>query len=394
VRKILVRRVTPLLMFWSFLAPALQAPVPGITDSEILIGSCSAMEGPARQLGLHMALGAIAYINMINDQGGINGRKIRLVTHDDSYDPEKAAACFARLQEDHVFAAAFFVGTPTAAKYLPLAEANKIPLIGLFTGAQILYGPFHHYVLNVRASYFDETREQVDGLFSIGMKKIAVIHPNDAFGTTVLDGVKAAMAKHQATPVATAEYQRNTLLVEKAIAVVKAANPDAVVLVGPYAPVAEIIRSAHARNWSPLFLTVSFVGTDEFIREAGKYAEGTVITQVLPPYYSPGLPTVALYSKAMHKYFSAAKPGFVSLEGFVDAMVIAEGLKRAGRDLTREGLINSLESIRDFDLGMGPKLTLSFSSTNHKGLANVYPTVVRNGVAVPLTDWKSVKKTQ
>ena len=391
MRKLFACRIIVPLVFCSLLSPALQAPVTGITHTEILIGSCAALDGPARQLGLQMVLGASAYIDMINDQGGINGRKVRLVTYDDGYDPEKAAVCFARLQKENIFATAFFVGTPTAAKYVPLAEAGKIPLVGLFTGAQLLYDPFHHYVLNIRASYFDETREQVDGLFSIGLKKIAVIHPNDAFGAAVLDGVKAAMKKHQSAPVATAEYQRNTIEVGKAMAVVQAANPEAVVLVGPYAPVAEIVRTAHARGWSPLFLTVSFVGTDEFISDAGKHAEGTVITQVVPPYYSTDLPTVALYRKQMQKYFSTAKPGFVSLEGFVDAMAMVEGLKRAGKDLTRERFISSLESIHNLDMGLGPNLKLSFSSRNHKGFANVYATVVRNGMAVPFTDWKYVK---
>ena len=161
------------------------AQTPGITTSEILIGSCSALDGPSRMLGLQTVLGASAYIDMVNEQGGVNGRKLRLVDFDDSYDPEKAPACFARLQKDNVFAAGFFVGTPTAAKYVPLAEENKIPVVGLFTGAQLLYEPFRHYIINIRASYFDETREQVDHLWELGIRKIAVIHPDDAFGAGV-----------------------------------------------------------------------------------------------------------------------------------------------------------------------------------------------------------------
>jgi ABC-type branched-subunit amino acid transport system substrate-binding protein len=341
-----------------------------------------------------MVLGASAYIDMINEQGGVNGRKIRLVPFDDGYDPERAPACFARLQKEGIFAAAFFVGTPTAARYIPLAESSKVPLVGLFTGAQILYEPFHHYVLNVRASYYDETREQVDGLWSQGMKRIAVIYPNDAFGTTVLEGVRVALKKHGAEPVAVGIYPRNTVEVEKAMAAVRGANPDAVVLVGPYAPVAAVVRAAHRDRWSPQFLTVSFVGTDEFIHEAGDDAEGTIITQVVPPYFSTELPTVALYRRESLKHFSNSKPSFVSLEGFVDAMVLVEGLKRAGRDLTREKFITALESIHGYDTGLGPRLKLSFSSTNHKGLQNVYATMVRNGMAVPITDWSHIKRSR
>jgi ABC-type branched-subunit amino acid transport system substrate-binding protein len=339
-----------------------------------------------------MVMGATAYFDMVNEEGGVNGRKLRLVAYDDGYDPDRAPGCFARLEKDHIFAGAFFVGTPTAARYLPLAEQRRLPVVGLFTGAQFLYEPFHHYVLNVRASYFDETREQIDNLLAIGMKRIGVIYPNDAFGAAVLEGVKTAMTRHGLAPVAVAMYARNTTQVSAAMDAVHGANPDAVVLVGPYAPVAEITRRARQDKWSPLFLTVSFVGTDDFIHEAGTAAEGTIITQVVPPYSSTDLPTVALYRRAMAKYFSAAKPGFVSLEGFVDAMVLVEGLKRAGRDLTREKLVRGLESIHDFDAGLGPRLKLNFSTENHKGFHNVYPTVVKGGVAVPFSDWAQFRR--
>jgi branched-chain amino acid transport system substrate-binding protein len=369
-----------------------QAQAPGISASEILIGSCSALDGPARQLGLQMVMGATAYFNMINEQGGVNGRKLRLVAYDDGYDPEKAPECFRRLQKDNIFVGAFFVGTPTAAKYLPLAEERKLPVVGLFTGAQFLYEPFHHYVINIRASYFDETREQVDNLLAIGMKKIAVIHPNDAFGAAVLDGVKAAMKRHGMIPSTVASYQRNTIDVIQAVETVQHAGADAVVLVGPYAPVAEIVHKARRDNWSPLFLTVSFVGTDDFIHEAGPDAEGTVITQVVPPYSSTELPTVDLYRRQLAKYFATAKPGFVSLEGFVDAMVLVEGLKRAGKNPTRESLIRALESIHDYDTGLGPKLKLNFTASSHKGFRNVYATVVKDGVAVPFSDWAQFRK--
>ena len=382
--------VSSILMFF----PALfaQAQVPGVTPSEIVIGSCSALDGPARQLGLQMVMGATAYFDMVNEQGGINGRKLRLVAYDDGYDPDRAPGCFARLEKDDIFAGAFFVGTPTAARYLPLAEQRRLPVVGLFTGAQFLYQPFHHFVLNVRASYFDETREQIDNLLAIGMKRIGVIYPNDAFGAAVLEGVKTAMKRHGLAPAAVAMYPRNTKQVSAAMDAVRDANPDAVVLVGPYEPVAEITRRAREDKWSPLFLTVSFVGTDDFIHEAGFAAEGTIITQVVPPYSSTDLPTVALYRRAMTKYFSAAKPGYVSLEGFVDAMVLVEGLKRAGEDLTREKLVRALESIHDFDAGLGPRLRLNFSAANHKGFHNVYPTVVKGGVAVPFSDWGQFRK--
>jgi len=368
--------------------PLLAQSTPGVTDNEILIGSCSALEGPSHFLGTETVTGAKAYFAMANDAGGVGGRKLKLIAYDDSYDPAKTEACFNRLIEQKVFALGFFVGTPTAVKYVPMAESNKIPLVGLFTGAQTLYTPLRHWVVNVRASYFDETREQVDGMWgTLAYKKIGVIYPEDAFGTAVLEGVKAALKAHGAEPVAVGSYQRQTAQVGGAIDTVKAANPDAVVVVGPSNTVAPILKLSHAKGWKPLFLTVSFVGTDELIQEAGPDAEGMVITQVVPPYYMTDFKTVALYRRTLSKYSPSAQPNFVSLEGFVDAMVLVEGLKKAGKDLTREGLIRGIESLHELDLGLGPQLKLNYSSKEHKGFDHVLPTVVRGGRAVPFTDW-------
>src|SRR5216683_568621 len=367
------------LVFWVIFSSLLAAStslnaqgVAGVTDKEILIGSCSALEGPSHFLGTETVAGAKAYFAMINDAGGVDGRKLRLLTYDDSYDPAKTEACFNRLMEQKVFALGFFVGTPTAVKYIPMAESSRIPVVGLFTGAQTLYVPLRHWVVNVRASYFDETREQIDGMWgTLGYKKIGVIYPEDAFGAAVLDGVKTALKTHGAEPIAVASYQRQTAQVGGAIDTVKAAHPDAVVLVGPANTVAPILRQSHAKGWKPLFLTVSFVGTDDLISEAGADSDGTVITQVVPPYYLTEFKTVALYRRELTKYFPSAQPNFVSLEGFVDAMVMVVGLKRAGKDLTREGLIRSIESIHQMDLGLGPQLKLDFSGRDHAGLEAV-----------------------
>jgi ABC-type branched-subunit amino acid transport system substrate-binding protein len=364
---------------------------PGVTDKSIVIGSCSALEGPSRSLGVDTVTGANAYFSSVNDEGGVNGRKLKLIAYDDSYDPAKTQACFDRLMADKVFALGFFVGTPTAVKYVPLAESNKMPVIGLFTGAQTLYTPMRHWIVNVRASYYDETREQMEGVWDkLGYHSVGVIYPEDAFGAAVLGGVTEALKARGAEPVKVASYERQTANVGGAIDTVRRANPQAVVVVGPPNTVAPILKQAHARGWKPLFLTVSFVGTDELITEAGEDAEGVVITQVVPPYYLTDLKGVALYRRALAKYEPSARPNFVSLEGFVDAMVLVEGLKRAGKEPTREGLIHGIESIHQEDLGLSPQLKLNYSAKSHRGFDHVIPTVVRGGRAVPFTDWSSV----
>jgi branched-chain amino acid transport system substrate-binding protein len=368
-----------------------QAQTTGVTDKEIVIGSCAALEGPSSFLGRETLSGAETYFDLVNEGGGVHGRRLRLVSSDDGYDPAKAQACWDKLIAQKVFALGFFVGTPTAVKYVPLAEAEEIPLVGLFTGAQTLYTPIRRWVINVRASYFDETREQVEGLWNVlHYKKIAVIYPDDAFGSAVLQGVQAALQSNAAQPIATASYVRQTNQVVDAVDKIKASNPDAVVVVGPSNTVSPIIKQAHAKGWRPLFLTVSFVDTDELINDAGPDAEGIVITQVVPPYYLTELRTVALYRGALQKYMPGSRPSLVSLEGFVDALVLVEGLKRAGKDLTREGLIHAIESIHDLDAGLGPQLKLDYSAKDHKGFDHVIPTVVRGGRPVPFTNWTVV----
>jgi len=338
-----------------------------------------------------MVIGAKAYFGYVNAQGGVNGRKIELETKDDGYEASGAAGCWESLKKADVFAAAFFVGTPTALKYIPLSEASHTPVVGLFTGAQALIDPLHHTIFSIRASYFDETREQVNGLWDqLGVRKIAVLYQDDSFGTAVLQGVKNALARHNSAPVGLGTFERNTLAVEQGIKDVRASNPEAVVLVGPYAPVNAILKQAHALGWHPRFLTVSFVGTEGLLRAGAEDAEGLIITQVVPPYDRTDLPTVKLYREALEKYMGNSQPNFVSLEGFVDAMVLVDALRTAGHDLTREKLVSALESMHRKDMGLGPNLLLSFSQTNHKGLDAVYVTVIKAGQAVVVSDWKQL----
>jgi branched-chain amino acid transport system substrate-binding protein len=381
-----------LLLTFGVAISAALAQTPGVTETSVLIGSCSALDGPVSFLGRQTVMGASAYLHMINEEGGVFGRKVQLQAFDDSYDPDKAPACFKRMTKEGVFALGFFVGTPTAKVYVPLAQEDKIPVVGLFTGAQLLYEPLKHEVINVRASYYDETREQVDKLWDQNIRKIGVLYQDDPFGKAVLDGVKLALQKHNATPVGLGHFTRGSVEIDEGLKEVMAARPQAVVMVGPYASAAAIVKRAHASGWRPQFLTVSFVGTEKFITEAGPDAEGTIITQVMPPYDRTDYPTVALYRKCLAKYSPGEAPSFVSFEGFVDAMVLVEGLKRGGKDVTREKFIAAIESIHDLNVGLGPRLVLNYSSTDHKGFDSVYPTVVKGGQAVLLTDWSSVGK--
>jgi len=371
------------------LATTSSADVPGVTDDRIRIGSCSALEGPASFLGTQTVVGAEAYLAHVNAQGGVHGRTIELVSKDDGYEPKRTIACVNELlKQDEVFALGFFVGTPTGAKAAPMAEAKKVPLVGLFTGAELLRTPVKRYVLNVRASYFDETRVMVDNLVAVGKKKVAVFYQEDAFGHAVLTGVKKALAAHGLEPVALGTYARNTMAIEAGLEAIRPADPDAVVMVGTYAPLARFVRDGRAAGLDALYLNVSFVGTEAFAKEAGEHGEGVIITQVVPPPNRTDLSAVKLYHDCLTQFAPDAEPNFVSLEGFVNAMVLVEALERAGRDLTRDGLVAAIESIQDHDLGIGMPAT--YAADDHQAFGSVFTTVLRDGEAVVFEDWSTV----
>jgi branched-chain amino acid transport system substrate-binding protein len=185
---------------------------------------------------------------------------------------------------------------------------------------------------------------------------------------------------------------RNTLDVSKAIDDVHSANPQAVILASPYAPAAQILKQAHGKNRRPVFLTVSFVGTEALVQAAGSDADRVIITQVVPPYDRTDLPTVKLYRDSIGKYMSSTQPSFVSEEGFIDAMVLVEGLRKAGGNPSREKFIESIESMHNADIGLGSDSRLMFGQNHHQGLDHVYPTVVKDGKPQIITTWQSVAK--
>ncbi len=363
----------------------------GVTDKEVLIASCCALEGPVASLGKKVVAGASTYLNYINEQGGVNGRKIKLVTHNDGYDPDKAIQCFNAMLSEKAFAGAFFVGAPPATKYMFLSKSHKVPIVGLYTGLPTLYESFQPYMFCIRASYGDESKAQVDNLWKLGYRKFAVIYQDDACGVGTLNGVRQALKAHNATTVAAGSFARGSLNIDDTVKQVKEHNPEVVIMDGVYEPLLKIIQKSHQEGFKPLFVSVSFVATEPFIKAGGKDVEGTVITQVVPPYSRDNLSTIALYKKLFAKYYPKEQPSFASLEGFVDAIVLVEGLKRAGKDLTRSKLMTALESMHEFDLGLGNQFKLTFGQKKHCGLNSVCYTVVHNGQPVPFIDWNQLK---
>ncbi len=361
-------------------------PSNGIMPDEILIGSSLALGGHAGYLGTQTLQGAMSYIRHINETGGIHGRKINLITMDDGYDP---AQCLYHTQklilEKKVFALFCYVGTPTAVKIIPLVNEAKIPLVGMFTGANRLRQPVNRYLINIRASYYQETEAAVDLIVKTKkLDKVAVFYQYDEYGFDGLRGTEIALKKYGLIPVAKGSYVRGTLDVETGLDKIIESGAEAVIMIGTYDSCAKFINLARERQYSPLFHNVSFVGSEELARRLGANGEGVIVTQVVPPPKvddgGTALPGVEEYIRLLKIYYPDSKPSFVGLEGYLNARILTEALERSGRDITRERFIRAIESISNYDLGI--QNLLSFGENDYQGLDQVYYTMIQNGELV------------
>ena len=366
---------------------------PGVTADEIRLGSSLALTGHASFLGTQTFHGAQCYIRAVNEGGGVHGRSIQVIAYDDGYDPPRCLENTQKLiVEDNVFGLFCYVGTPTSVKIMPLVQEARLPLVGLFTGAQILRNPFQRYIINIRASYYQETGAVVDELVeSLGLKKFAVFYQYDDYGFDGLTGTQIALEKYGLTPVATGSYRRGSIEVEQALEQILPSGAEVVIMIGTYDPCAKFIRLARSRGFHPIFHCLSFVGGDELAKKLGREGEGVIITQVVPPPTETLLlDAAAEYTKLLAHYYSEDKPNYVGFEGYLNARVMVEGLKRAGPDLTRENFINAIETIENYSLGIANPL--NFNAQDHQGLEKVYFTQIRGGKLELVTKPSLMKK--
>src|SRR5579862_2368383 len=356
----------------------------GVADGKIIFGQVAALTGPAGDLGQGMRQGILAAFADANRAGGIFGRIIELKSRDDGYEPEKTVeATKAILDEDRVFALVGAVGTPTSKAGQPIATAAKVPFIGPFTGAEFLRNPYNRYVVNVRASYFQETEAWIDHLTrDLGISKIAILYQDDAFGLTGLEGVQRAMAKRNMTLAASGSFKRNTVAVKSALLDIMKGEPEAVVTVAPYKPVAEFIKLARQVRLNAVFVAISFVGSDSLAKELGKDGAGVIVSQVVPSPWDDSLPVVASYQHALTAADATAKPGFVSLEGYVVGRLVVDALKRIKGEPTREALLDAIGAA-PFNMG---GLTLTYGPAKNQGSDQVFFTILQaDGTFKPVT---------
>ena len=356
----------------------------GVSDGKIVFGQVAALQGPAQALGQGMRQGILAAFDAANRAGGISGRKLELKSLDDGYEPEKTVEATKRiLDEDKVFALVGAVGTPTSKAGQPIATAEKVPFIGPFTGAEFLRNPYNRYVVNIRSSYFQETEAWIDHLVKdLAISKIAILYQDDAFGLAGLEGVQRAMAKRNMSLVAEGAFKRNTTAVKSALLDIMKARPEAVVTVAPYKPVAEFIKLAHQVKLQAVFVAISFVGSDSLAQELGDQGTGVIVTQVVPFPWDATLPIVKAYQGAIAAVDSNAKPGFVSLEGYLTGRLVVEALKRIKGEPTREALLDAIAAA-PFDFG---GVTLSYGPMKNQGSDRVFFTILQvDGTFRPVT---------
>ena len=345
----------------------------GVTANRILLGQAAVFSGPAAQLGIQMRNGILAYFNYVNERGGVHGRKLELVTEDDKYEPSAAPAASRKLiEQHHVFALLGYVGTPTGAAHLPVTTQAKVPLVGMFTGAEILRVPMNRYVFHVRASYYDETEKIVEQVVSTGGKKISVFYQADAYGEAGRKGTELALSKRGMQIHSNGTVERNTLKVEDAVKTINASEPDAIVMVGAYAACAQFIKEMKQAGSGATFYNVSFVGSKALADALGDEGSGVAISQVVPFPWGSAVPVVKEY-QALAKKAGYADYNFSAMEGFLTAKVMVEGLRRAGSNPTREGLVDALEKMQDVDLG---GFYVSYSPKNHAGSKFVDLTII------------------
>ncbi|WP_425404553.1 ABC transporter substrate-binding protein [Hwanghaeella sp.] len=377
-------------VFASVVALGLTASVasaePGVTGNKILLGQSAAFGGPASALGEGMYQGLMAAFQEANANGGVHGRNIEIIKYDDGYEPDRAIANTKKLiEEDQVFSLIGAVGTPTSKASQPIATEANVPFVGPFTGAGFLRDPKNSNVINVRATYDQETETWIKYLHDVQKKtKIAILYQDDGFGRVGLSGVNKAMEKRGIKLVAEGKYKRNTTAVKSALLDIRKADPDAVVMVGAYKPLAEFVKLARKLKMDPTFVTISFVGSKALSAELGDQGEGVVISQVVPFPDDTSIGLVSDYHAALKAYDANLEPGFVSLEGYMVGKLTVAALDKAGKDLTREAFLNAVYGTGAFDLG---GVTLTYGQGDNQGMDDVFLTVIQpDGSFKPITE--------
>jgi ABC-type branched-subunit amino acid transport system substrate-binding protein len=359
----------------------------------IVIGVSNVQSGPSASLGKNLMQGSMGYFNVVNDRGGVYGRPIAVMLKDDGYEPDPAVRNTNELISNADVLFLFnYVGTPTLTRVLPLLkyyEMSRIVNVAPFTGADPQRTPpYNTYVFNIRASYRDETRALVQYLYGKGSRKIGLLIQADAYGKSGEVGVIDALASYGLAPVGIVTYRRNQAFeaeMTEQVAILRKNGADAVISIGSYSPCAAFIRDARQAGWTIPIANVSFVGPDALLETLRTASVAVKTDLTLNLINSQVVPSPSEIGYRLVRDYRAQMPpdavGFTSLEGWLNAVVVIEALKRAGPNPTRSRFIEAMESLGGWDPGLG--LKLAFDPTNHQGLRKVWLTKTEKGRWVP-----------
>lgn len=347
---------------------------PGVSADRVLFGQSAAFSGRAQELGDNMRLGIETAFHEVNQAGGVHGRMLELKTSDDRYEPGYAVQSTKWLiQQEGVFALIGAVGTPTSRMASPVAQDAGVPFIAPFTGAEFLRDPALDTVLNLRASYHQETEEIIARLTEdLGITRVGVFYQDDAFGQDGLEGARMALERRSMEPVGAWHYERNTGAVIEATLSIIEANPEAVIMIGTQDAVATTIKLVN-RDIRPVFVTVSFVGGKALADSLEEQGAGVYSTQVVPFPEDGSIPVVSRYHAALANYSPEAEPGFVSLEGYLAGRLAIFGLEACGPELNRQCFIDALHTSDVIDID---GFQLKYGPDDNQGSDSVFLTVI------------------
>jgi branched-chain amino acid transport system substrate-binding protein len=349
----------------------------GVTNDSIMFGQVAALEGPSAALGQAARQGLLAAFNELNAKGGVYGRRLKLASRNDGYDPDRSVVETIKLiYEDKVFALIGAVGTPTAMATAPIAASNDVPFIGPISGAEFLRAPEFQNVVNIRASYAAEAEASIKYLTEeLHLNRIAIFYQDDSFGRDVLAGVKTHLDRRGLELAAEGTFERNTRAVGAALKVIRRAEPEAVIMVGTYGPCAEFIKMAHRSGFNPTFTAVSFVGGNALAKELGPEGRGVIVSEVVPFPWDTDLRIVADYQAAMKTLDPSQTPDFIGLEGYITGRLVARALAMTGPNPTRAELLRIINDVGQFDIG---GLVVSFGKARKENPPPVSLTVIQS----------------
>ena len=360
----------------------LWAEEPGVSATTIKIGSSMMLTGPAAFWGQGSDKGARAYFKHVNDQGGINGRKIEFINTDNQYKPVVAVAAVKKLiEKDEVFV---LMGLQSAACILAaekvFGEAG-VPLIAPITTGQAMVNPPRKYLFVVFTQYKDQGKVLVDYLAADSKWKnikIAAIYQDDDFGKDGLDGVEEQVKKYAGMKVVAKEpFARGAKEFSSQVLKCKQSGADGLFISCSVAESAMIMKEAEKIAWKPLFMVLSGAADDKLVELAGPVSEGLIaVTNVVIPTEKEN-PVVKRTTEIIHKAHADQAINVPAVDGVAVAMVTVEAFKRAGTNLTRAKTIEALEGMKNFETGIIPPV--SFGPDRRQGCTDAFVYKVQSG---------------